>query len=123
METWFRPMGIRMSIPGRHRACMRSIFSLLGRFFEPTDTQTGRRRRQRRPGQRELATLPQALTLLRLHHRLYGDCNDVYEVWRERAEHHKLGWGPMAVEDTRVAKDTKPREGRSRRGSRRRSRT
>ncbi len=122
VETWFRPMGVRRSIPVRHRACMRSIFSLLGRFFEPTTPPKGRRRRQRRPGQRELAALPQALTLLRLHHRLHGDCEDVYEVWRERAEHHKLGWGPLVVEDTRVAKERKPREGRSRRGSHRRAR-
>ena len=63
VEEWFRPMGIRMSIPVRHRACMRNLFTLLGRFFQPEKPQ-GRRRR-RRPSMREMAALPQALTLHR----------------------------------------------------------
>ncbi len=120
VEEWFRPIGIGMNIPVRHRACLRAMFTFLGRFYRPQHPGK-KRRRKRGPGGRELASLPQALTLLRLHHRIHGDAEEAYEHWRDVAIRNELPWIPQDIKDTAWGKENaKPPR---RRGRRRNHRT
>jgi len=118
IEDWFRPIGVGMNIPVRHRACLRTMMTFMGRFYQPEPT--GKKRRRRRgPGARELASLPQALTLLRMHNRLHGDAEEIYEHWRDVAIRNDLTWIPMAMKDTAWGKEhAKPPRRRGRRRNR-----
>ena len=91
-EEWFRPIGARMHVPVRHRARMRGLWSLLGRFLaEPSS-----RKRRLRLSSGDRTSLPQALTLLRVHHRLHGGCEAAYEMWRGVATRADMPWVPIS---------------------------
>jgi len=114
VEAWFEPIGIRMHLPVKHRIRFRSLVEFMGRVLgEP-----GQRRRNRLsvPQQR---LLPQALTLMRLHHRVHGGLAAAYEYWRTLASAHDVTWVP--VSQPRFA-DAEPPPERDRRSGRRRRR-
>jgi poly(A) polymerase len=108
---WFNPIGVRMHVAVKHRIRLGSIMSLLGRFTAPQKQQ-----RFRIPST-ERHALPQALTLLRLLHRLDGGHEDPYETWRDWARNQGIPWVPTSEEST----DPNPRPRRKRRRSRRRN--
>lgn len=92
VEEWFRPAAVRMHVSIKHRLHMRTLLTMMGRFLGPPGA-PGRRRG--RLGGHERRVLPQALTLLRLHYRLYGGCEEAYELWRTLAIDQGLSWVPI----------------------------
>lgn len=107
VEEWFRPIGVRMHIAVKHRARLRSLVTLLGRMLGPPP------RRKPSLGAHDRRALPQALTMLRLYHRVYGDATAAYELWRERADGLGLTWVPLAEVEERAS--TRPARRRRRR--------
>ncbi|HIN84989.1 MAG TPA: polynucleotide adenylyltransferase PcnB [Myxococcales bacterium] len=92
-QEWFNPIGMRMHVAVKHRIRLGAIMSLMGRFMAPQ----GQRRRHRMATAERYA-LPQALTLLRLKHRLEGGCEEIYQTWRELARDEDISWVPTAEE-------------------------
>ncbi len=89
VDEWFRPIGVRMHVPIRHRQRMRSVLSTLGRMMAPGST-----KRRIRLSTGERAALPQALTLLRMHERQGLVPRETYERWRELGVELGMSWVP-----------------------------
>ncbi|MEC8025738.1 MAG: polynucleotide adenylyltransferase PcnB [Myxococcota bacterium] len=113
VEDWFHPIGVRMHIAVKHRHRLRALVNLVGRFMSPT-----KRLRRHRLGHHDQRALPQALSLLRLHHRTYGGVAEAYEEWREFAERHRITWTPVSA--PHGMSDTEENHGNRRFRSRRR---
>jgi poly(A) polymerase len=91
VEEWFRPIGVRMHIAVKHRYRMRALLSLMGRFLAPPNE-----KRRSRLSTHDRRVLPQALTLLRIHHHAQGGVADIYERWRTVAAENQITWVPVA---------------------------
>ena len=90
VEEWFRPIGVRSHIAVKHRTRMRTLCGLMGRAMLAPG------KRKRRLGGNDRKILPQALTLMRLHHAVNGGMEVIYERWRALAEEEDLPWVPVS---------------------------
>lgn len=113
VEEWFRPIGVRMHLAIKHRTRMRSLVAMMGRRFLASPS----KRRKSRLGTNERVILPQALTLVRHHHHVYGGLEEAYERWRLAAVETATPWVPVteAPREGGASKDARPRRRRRRR--------
>lgn len=110
IEEWFKPIGVRMHVAVKHRVRMRGLLGLMGRFL-------GEHKRRGRIGIHDRRILPQALTLLRIHHRAHEPKPDAYQRWAAFARENGLTWVPISEASTADSGDSPPN--RRRRGRRR----
>ncbi len=116
-EEWFRPIGIRMHVAVKHRMRLRNLMAFVGRFIGEVAG-----RKPRRMGAHELQAMPQGLTLLRLHQRVYGGVEDAYHRARTMAKEQFVPWVPVSEAATTSPPDDGPPPRRRRRRRRRRAR-
>lgn len=90
VEDWLQERCLTLHIPRAYRARQRVLMSMIGHVL----SQEGARRRIGRLVRQ--STFPELMTLLRLHHRVFDDVSDVYNVLRRRAEEHSLDLVPSA---------------------------
>jgi poly(A) polymerase len=112
---WFYPIGVRMQIPVRWRNRFQTLMSMMQRML---DQKNARRYRRARAMVRQRA-FPQALSLLRLHIRIYGTGEEAYNWWGQLAREEGITSAPILKHQSKSERDGRSRDrGKGGRGSR-----
>ena len=112
---WFYPIGVRMQIPVRWRNRFQTLMSMMQRMLDPKNA---RRYRRARAMVRQRA-FPQALSLLRLHIRVFGTGEEAYNWWGQIAREEGITSAPILKHQSPSERNMRARDrGKGGRGGR-----